>query len=284
VPLGLKIFLLSLAIVDDIGAVLVIAVFYSSGVSWAALLAAGAGFGMAYSFNRIGVRRVTIYVVLGAAIWLCFLKSGVHPTVAGVLLGLLTPASAWVGARALGDVLAAAAQRIGNPDAPSEPELWAKVATTAREAASPLERLELALHPWVAFVIMPLFALANAGVPLAFETLGDPVAVAVACGLALGKPIGIFGFSWLAVKSGLARLPAGVDWRVMLGAGCLAGVGFTMSLFIAGLALSTELLDAGKIGTLAGSTLSAVLGVTLLVWFLPRRGVQPAESREPQRT
>jgi NhaA family Na+:H+ antiporter len=284
VPLGLKIFLLSLAIVDDIGAVLVIALFYSSGVSWAALLAAGAGFGMAYFFNRIGVRRVTIYVVLGAAIWLCFLKSGVHPTVAGVLLGLLTPASAWVGARALGDVLAAAAQRIGNPDAPSEPELWAKVATTAREAASPLERLELAFHPWVAFVIMPLFALANAGVPLAFETLGDPVAVAVACGLALGKPIGIFGFSWLAVKSGLARLPAGVDWRVMLGAGCLAGVGFTMSLFIAGLALSTELLDAGKIGTLAGSTLSAVLGVTLLVWFLPRRGVQPAESREPQRT
>jgi NhaA family Na+:H+ antiporter len=160
----------------------------------------------------------------------------------------------------------------------------ARVGRTATEAVSPLERLETALHPWVAFIIMPIFALANAGVHIEPAALGHPVALAVAAGLAIGKPVGIVLFSWVAVRFGLARLPEGVNWKVMIGAGCLAGIGFTMSLFIASLALKDdpELLDAGKIGTLTGSALSAVLGSVLLLLFLPRRADngagQPGQS------
>jgi NhaA family Na+:H+ antiporter len=274
VPFGLKILLLALAIADDIGAVLVIAIFYSSNISLAALGLAALGFGVIVLLHRVGVRRVASYVAVGVCIWLAFLKSGVHPTVAGVLLGLLTPASAWIGGPALAEVLGDALHRFrGDPDGQIEhhhkPTLG-QLETAAREAVSPLERLEAALHPWVAFGIMPIFALANAGVAVAPAALGHPVALAVAAGLVLGKPIGIVLFSWLAVRAGLARLPSGVNWPAMLGAGCLAGIGFTMSLFIAGLALEGELLDAGKIGTLTGSTLSAVLGSALLLASLPR--------------
>jgi NhaA family Na+:H+ antiporter len=140
----------------------------------------------------------------------------------------------------------------------------------ARETISPLERLEYSLHPWVAFAIMPIFALANAGVVLQPAAAGHGVALAVAAGLTLGKPIGIVFFSWLAVRSGMAQLPARVSWSALIGAACLGGIGFTMSLFIAGLALDGMLLDAGKIGTLAGSTASAALGLVLLIAFLPR--------------
>ncbi len=274
VPGGLKIFLLSLAIVDDIGAVLVIAVFYAGNLSWLALALAAAGFALTYLLNRIGVRRVAVYVILGGCIWLAFLKSGVHPTVAGVLLGLLTPASAWVGDRALLEVLEDVVRRVrgqGTTVLNDESEIHDRLMTTARESVSPLRRLETALHPWVAFGIMPVFALANAGVPLDPAHLTDPVAIAVAVGLVLGKPLGIVLFSWLAVRSGLARLPDGVNWRILLGAGCLAGVGFTMSLFMASLALQGPLLEAGKIGTLGGSTLSAGLGLLLLLVFSGRR-------------
>jgi NhaA family Na+:H+ antiporter len=277
VPLGLKILLLSLAIADDIGAVLVIAVFYSSNIALGYLAAAAVGFGVLLLFNRIGVRRVAVYVVVGAAIWFAFLKSGVHPTVAGVLLGLLTPASAWVGDQAFRDVLGQTWQRFQG-DVSHDDELehhqhpsLAQLRFAAREATSPLERLERGLHPWVAFGIMPLFALANAGVAIEIGVFREPIALAVAAGLILGKPLGIVAFSWVAVAVGLARLPSGVTWRVMLGAGCLAGIGFTMSLFIAGLALPAELLDAGKTGTLSGSLVSAILGCGLLVMFLPRR-------------
>jgi NhaA family Na+:H+ antiporter len=274
VAIGLKILLLSLAIADDIGAVLVIALFYSTDISPVMLLVAALGFALTLFFNRIGVRRVPVYVVIGAGIWFAFLKSGVHPTVAGVLLGLLTPASAWVGDRTLRDVVAEVWRRLqGEQDGQVEHHhkpMLGQLQTAAREAVSPLERLETMLHPWVAFGIMPLFALANAGVRAEVASLGHPVSLSVAAGLVLGKPLGIFAFSWLAVSLGLARLPTGVNWKVMLGAGCLAGIGFTMSLFIAGLALDADLLDAGKIGTLLGSTVSAILGSVLLVIFLPR--------------
>jgi NhaA family Na+:H+ antiporter len=282
VPSGLKIFLLSLAIVDDIGAVLVIAVFYTKTISWLALALGGAGFGLIYVLNLLGVRRVPVYVVLGTGIWLAFHESGVHPTVAGVLLGLLTPASAWVGERALLDVLADLIQRVrgqGVATLHHQPEVFDRLMTAARESVSPLERLEIGLHPWVAFVIMPIFALANAGVHLNLAALMHPIALAVAAGLVLGKPLGIVFFSWLSVRLGVARLPEGVGWLVLLGAGCLAGIGFTMSLFIAGLALDGELLDAGKIGTLAGSSVSATLGSALLLCFLRRK--QSAENNAP---
>jgi len=224
VPIGLKILLLSLAIADDIGAILVIALFYSADVSLLYLSLAGGGLGLTILLSRMGVRSVLVYLILGLGIWLALLKSGVHPTIAGVLLGL----------------------------------------------TAPLARLESALHPWVAFGIMPLFALANAGVAVKLAALSHPVALAVAVGLVVGKPLGILLFSWLAVRVGVARLPAGVNWKVMLGAGCLAGIGFTMSLFIAGLALEGDLLDDGKIGTLSGSALSALVGCGLLAIFLRR--------------
>ncbi len=150
-----------------------------------------------------------------------------------------------------------------------------QLSVAAHEAVSPLERLERALHPWVAFGIMPVFALANAGVRIEPASFSHPVAWAVSAGLVLGKPVGIVLFSWLAVRLGVARLPSGVNWKVMVGAGCLAGIGFTMSLFIAGLALQGELLDAGKIGTLTGSSSSALLGCLLLWAFLPNRAVRP---------
>jgi NhaA family Na+:H+ antiporter len=275
VPLGLKMLLLTLAIVDDIGAVLVIALVYTDELALQFLVPAAAGIAACYGFNRLGVRTVPVYVILGAGIWLCFLKSGIHPTVAGVLLGLLTPASAWFARESLRDVVAGVAGRFHASQETDEEmvpheEAVDLLTKTAHETISPLDRLETALHPWVAFGIMPLFALTNAGVTLEVSALKSPVALAIATGLVLGKPLGILVFSWAAVKLGIARLPSGVSWQVLGAAGCLAGVGFTMSLFIAGLALDGDLLVAGKVGTLSGSLLSAALGLLLLSCFLPR--------------
>jgi NhaA family Na+:H+ antiporter len=223
---------------------------------------------------------------MGAGIWLAFLKSGVHPTVAGVLLGFLTTSWPWVGAADSPNVLTKVLERLvkSSDESPQKQRHRAlsRVATTAREGTSPLERLEFGLHPWVAFLIMPLFALANAGVGIEVASLGSPVALAVATGLVLGKPIGIVLFSWIATKLGLARLPAEVNWMVMLGAACLAGIGFTMSIFIAGLALQGNLLDDGKIGTLVGSTISAVFGCVLLLMFMPKRPEAPVGAQEQE--
>ncbi len=287
VPVGLKIMLLSLAIADDIGAVLVIAVFYSSDLSFVALGLAAAGFVLTYLMNRVGVRLVAAYVVVGAAIWLAFHKSGVHPTVAGVVLGLMTPARPWVDGGILANIVGELGRWLtGEEEPPAErKEELKQLSIAAREAVSPLERLETALHPWVAFGIMPLFALANAGVAIKHSALGEPVVLAVAAGLVVGKPLGIVLLSWLSVRLGLARLPTGVNWKVLLGAGCLAGIGFTMSLFIAGLALKGDenQLEAGKLGTLLGSAISAVLGCGLLLAFLPKAavGTKDAERKNP---
>ncbi len=282
VPLGLKVLLLALAIADDIGAVLVIAIFYTADISIAALGWAALGLFLAFGMNLVRVRSIGVYVVVGAAIWLALLLSGVHPTVAGVLLGLLTPASQWVGK----DILLVVTKRTLNrleetpdwDDAPDRAWLLDELSTAAVEATSPLERIEHALHPWVAFGIMPIFALANAGVVLDPSQVTHPVAVAVAAGLLFGKPLGIVLFSWVAVRSGMGRLPANVNWGGMLGASCLAGIGFTMSLFVAGLALEGELLAAAKFGTLVGSTISAALGCALLFATLPRVQHPPLES------
>jgi NhaA family Na+:H+ antiporter len=274
VSLGLKILLLTLAIVDDIGAILVIAIAYSTETS-TTYLALGLGGLVAVGICRwIGVRRIPVYIVIGAAIWLAVLKSGVHPTIAGVVLGLLTPAVPWFAERSLIRVAEGVAHRLRQDHEANSfdhhEEAVQVLTATAIESVSPLDRLETALHPWVAFAIMPLFALANAGVRVEPAAILEPVAMAVAAGLIVGKPLGILVFSWIAVRLGLARLPGGVDWRVLFGAGCLAGIGFTMSLFIAGLALEGPLLTAGKIGTLLGSTVSAVVGLSVLAWLLKR--------------
>lgn len=270
VPHGLKIFILSLAIVDDLGAIIVIAAFYSSNISFAALAAGAVGLGVCALLNQLGVRRVPIYVVVGSLVWLAFLASGVHPTVAGVMLGLLTPASAWIGDKTFSEALSSWTKNFRSTDAKKSSQVTDLI-TVAKETVSPLERLEYALHPWVAFVIMPVFALANAGVPLAIEAATSPVALAVALGLTLGKPIGILFFSWIAVQFMGSRLPAQVNWKIMLGAAFLAGIGFTMSIFIASLALEGNLLVDGKVGTMLGSAVSAVAGLTILYVFLPRK-------------
>lgn len=272
VPFGLKIFLLSLAIVDDIGAILVIAVAYSGGTDLAALAAAAGGLGLCYLLGRLGVRTIGVYALVATGVWLATLKSGVHPTIAGVALGLITPTAAWVGPAVLTHTLSTALGRVQSRGGADRDDLE-HLEFAAREASSPLERLEHGLHPWVGFVIMPLFALANAGVAVGAAGPRNPVAIAVILGLVVGKPVGIIGFSFLAVRLRLAELPTGVNWAAMAGAGCLGGIGFTMSLFVADLAFADPvLLDAAKVGILVGSAVSAVIGtVLLLVGLRPPR-------------
>lgn len=286
VPAGLKIMLLSLAIVDDLGAVLVIAFAYTAGLDLAALGLAALGLAAVLGIRFVGLRAIWVYVVLGALIWLAMVASGVHPTIAGVALGLMTPAREELGKAALTDLLESVLVRMkADPSDDSlkglNDEMVAVVEHT-QSALSPLDRLERALHPWVAFAIMPLFALANAGVAFKPDLLAAPVAVAVALGLLIGKPVGIVLFSWLSVKAGVARLPSGVNLPMLIGAGCLGGIGFTMSLFITALAFdkNATLLDTAKVGTLAGSLVSAALGSTLLLFALPRRSADALETGE----
>jgi NhaA family Na+:H+ antiporter len=224
------------------------------------------------AFQRLGVRSVPVYVAVGSLVWFAFHESGVHATIAGVILGLLTPAHSWVNDTSLEDIVEQAREvwRGTGWRVAGSPSLLGTLKTAAREAVSPLERLETGLHPWSAFLIMPIFALANAGVAFEAELLTDPVSVAVAAGLVLGKPVGIVGFSFVAVRLGVARLPDGVGWGVLTGGSALAGIGFTMSLFIAGLALDGAALDAAKVGVLVASLLSGVVGMGILLALLPR--------------
>lgn len=271
VPFGLKIFLLSLAIADDLGAVLIIALVFSDKLESLWVWGATAGFFVTYLLNVIGVRRVGVYVLVGAVIWLCFLKSGIHPTVAGVLLGLLTPVRALVPDSTFTIWLEEFWNRIHKSGSTPERrvEELTRLQFIARESVSPLQRLESTLHPWVAFGIMPLFALANAGVKLDPDRVTDSVAIAVAAGLVIGKPLGILLFCRIALKFKVAALPDGVNFPMLVGGACLAGIGFTMSLFINGLAFpDTEFAtfnEAGKIGTLMGSACSALIGATILI-------------------
>lgn len=273
VPLGLKILLLSLAIVDDLGAVLLIAFVFTESLSFELLGWAMAGFVLTYGMNRLGVRAVPIYVLVGVLIWFAVLKAGVHPTVAGVLLGLMTPASAWVSRETLNGVLGQLRTELDLlPDDPTtlHDEL-AAVEFATRESVPPLYRLENMLHPWVALAIMPIFALANAGVPIRMSAISDPLTQSVACGLIVGKPLGIGLFSFLAIKLGWARLPTGVNWTMLIGGGCLAGIGFTMSLFLTSLALPASSVDSGKLGTLLGSAISTILGMSIITYAVITR-------------
>jgi NhaA family Na+:H+ antiporter len=274
---GLRVMLLSLAIADDIGAILVIALGYTQNIHGVALLLAVAGVGVVLGLFALGVRNMAVYVLFMLLVWLALHASGIHAALAGVAFGLLAPTRSWIGKGRLG----AAARRtlcFLKGEGWSRPqELYdtlRKMEQLARKSIPPQQRFENKLHPWSGFVIMPLFALANAGVAVSPERFSDPVAVAVICGLCLGKPVGIVAASWLAVKSGLARLPGGVGWGAIMGAGFLAGIGFTMSLFISGLALAGPMLDAAKVGILAASLISAVAGASLLVYFC-RSGSSP---------
>jgi NhaA family Na+:H+ antiporter len=206
---------------------------------------------------------------MGAFIWVAVDASGIHATVTGVILGLMTPARRWVSDdrlyAILKQVIAHPVSDEGSSDTKNRETLQvAEIA--ARETLSPVERLEIALHPWVGFVIMPLFAFANAGVPISMDNLGGPVTIAILVGFAIGKPVGVLSFSWLAVRSGIAIRPPELSWGSLAGGGLLAGIGFTMALFIANLAFSEGLINSAKIGILLASVVSAIAGLMLLTW------------------
>jgi NhaA family Na+:H+ antiporter len=274
IPQSLRVFMLSLAIVDDIGAILVVAIGYSARISWPALALAAVGVAVVRGLGLLGVRNIGIYFVVGSLIWFVVDLSGIHATVTGVILGLLTPTRRWVSDERLHAILGrVVAYPAGDywGGAAEDLKVLSLAETAARETLSPVERLEILLHPWVAFGVMPLFALANAGLPMSGVDLRSPVTTAVFVGLALGKPIGISTFSWLAVRSGLALRPEGLDWKLLASGSVLAGIGFTMALFIADLAFTRHLVNAAKLGILSASVLSAVAGVALLAMQSSRR-------------
>jgi NhaA family Na+:H+ antiporter len=275
VPLSLKVFLTAIAIVDDLGAVVVIALFYTAEIAWSALGVAALVLGALVLVNRLGVRSPTPYALLGLVLWAALLESGVHATISGVLLALTIPARARIDApeflrRARLYVAEFAEDVRPERSQPTRDQHDAvhSLQVAAEHVETPLLRLEHALHPWVAFFIMPVFALANAGVSIGGDVagvLGSPVALGIILGLFLGKQIGILAFAWVAVRIGLAVLPAAVGWRQVWGVSLLCGIGFTMSLFIAGLAFDGgALLDGAKIGILAASLVSGLAGALVL--------------------
>ncbi|MGY8996306.1 MAG: Na+/H+ antiporter NhaA [Alphaproteobacteria bacterium] len=240
VPFALKVFLSALAIIDDLGAILVIAIFYTAELSVWSLAIAAVAVGALAVLNMLGVARLAPYLLVGLVLWTCVLKSGVHATLAGVVLAFFIPL-----------------KDDKNPD------------------FSPLQDLEHKLHPWVAFMILPIFGFANAGVHLgdfSLEIMFSGIPLGIALGLFIGKQIGVFGFTWLAVKLGLVKLSSDVDMRMIYGVSLLTGVGFTMSLFIGGLAFDDpDMIAKVKVGVLTGSVLSGVAGYAVLRWALSRR-------------
>lgn len=279
VPGSLRAMLLALAIIDDIAAIIIIGLFYSSGVSLGGLGVAALGLVITFLFQRLGIRSAWLYLIPGFVTWLGMLKAGVHPAIAGVLLGLITPVTHRYSAGNALDRAREALSRFGersdrreqNPHHLAEPLHELKDAEI--DLLPPAPRVETALHPWVAYGIMPLFALANAGVSLtglAFDHSFIAVAGGVGAGLILGKPIGIVLATLVGVRFGLCNLPAGVGKGGILVLGCLGGIGFTMSIFIAGLSFSEEAnLAAAKFAVLAASTVAAVAGFTLGKILLP---------------
>lgn len=278
IPQILRVFMLSLAIVDDIGAILVVAIGYSNQIVWQALLAAALATAVIPVMTRIGVRAMPVYLVMGGFIWLAVDASGVHATVTGVILGLLTPARRWVSDKRLYAILD---QVVAHPDSTEEDSSATKdrdtlqvAAIAARETLAPVERIEIALHPWVGFVVMPLFAFANAGFPLSLADTDMSLITAMVIALVVGKPTGILAFCWLAVRVGIAARPPQLSWGILAGGSALAGIGFTMALFIADRAFDDELFDSAKMGIFLASALSAVLGLSLLAWFTRLRAQQ----------
>ena len=275
-PLSLKVFLTAFAIVDDIGAVAVIAVFYTESISWAHLAVGGGLLVVLTAINWIGVRSPLVYAIVGIVIWVAFLKSGIHATVAGVALAATIPLKVRINADqfvARGRALLDEFQQAGLSGHNVLTTVQQKAALEELESASkdvesPLQRLEHFLHPWVAFGIMPLFALSNAGVILD-DTLADiltkEVALGVMLGLIVGKPVGIFMFTWIAIKSGIVTMPHGINWRQILGVAWLGGIGFTMSIFITGLAFDdAALVSQAKIGILVASLIAGAGGYLIL--------------------
>ncbi|MCF3192127.1 Na+/H+ antiporter NhaA [Pseudomonas bubulae] len=242
VPVSLKLFLMTLAIIDDLGAIIVIAVFYSSELSGMSLLLAAACLIVLIAMNRMGVIKVAPYMIVGLILWVCVLKSGVHATLAGVTLAFCIPLR------------------------------------TKNSETSPLMSIEHTLHPWVAYAILPLFAFANAGVSLAGVSLHSFVShvpMGIAAGLLIGKTLGVFGLTWIAIKTGMAALPAGANWGQVFGVAILCGIGFTMSLFVGSLAFvaGSDYVGMDRMGILTGSILAALIGYGVTLFFSRKQPV-----------
>lgn len=277
VPLALKVFFTALAIADDLGAVLIIAIFYNKGIVWFSLAIGAIIFLTLLALNWLGVRRPLPYGVLGVGLWLAFLQSGVHPTIAGVLLAITIPSRTVASREAF---LAQCISTLGGFQ-PAQTDHDERALSNRQQAAAhtleaiaeriqtPAQRLEHSITPWATYLVLPIFALANAGVALEgdiVEALTGPLALGIILGLVLGKPIGVSLFTWLAVKIGIAEMPSRVSWLQLVSAAFLAGIGFTMSLFITNSAFaSPQLISTAKISILVASLIAGLLGSILLI-------------------
>ncbi|MBI5290196.1 MAG: Na+/H+ antiporter NhaA [Chloroflexi bacterium] len=275
VPVSLKVFLLALAIADDLGAIAVIAVFYTDDLKLEWLGFAVALLGLTYVMGRAGIRDVIVYVGIAIVAWVAVHESGVHATIAGVAFGLMTPIKPIFSREHLSSsaldlvVQAREAEGRGGPGDDDRNAALRDLEELARESQPILDRLEHALHPWTSYVIIPIFALANAGVDLGGDAISaaatSRVTAGVAVGLMLGKPLGILAFSWLAVRTGIAALPASATWSHILGVGFIAGIGFTVSIFVSNLAYTdAAFVQEAKLGILGGSLLAGVIGLAAL--------------------
>jgi NhaA family Na+:H+ antiporter len=283
VPFSMKIFLVALAIADDIGALTIIAIFYTDHVDLQALAIAAAALAAIVAMNRAGVRNVNVYIVAGIVMWVATFESGIHATIAGVILGLLTPASPFYAptdfAATADDLVESYRGALDSGDEDAQEALLGQVEDLSQGTEAPLDRLERALHPWVSYAVVPLFALANAGVALSGDTIGGAVDSSVTQGvflaLLIGKPAGIFAATWVSVRCGLCQLPSGASLRHVLGIGLLAGIGFTVSLLVNGLAFSENAaFDQAKLGVLGASICAGGVGFAFL-WLTGR---EPAEA------
>jgi len=273
IPPAIRVLLLALAIIDDIGAIVIIALFYSTGVSLLGLAIAGGGALLILVLQRLAVRRSLVYMVPAALIWFGMLRAGIHPTIAGVIVGMLTPVKSWFGREGFVSAAQSAIDDAGQQERDLLEPLR-RMKQAQREAVSPVERHQSTLHPWVAYGIMPLFALANAGVNIRDVAIADATSarlmLGIVLGLGLGKPLGIGLASFVSVRLGVCALPRGVGWAGILLVGIVAGIGFTMAIFIAGLAFANPAtLGAAKLAVLVGSLLAAACGVLFGKVMLP---------------
>jgi NhaA family Na+:H+ antiporter len=275
VPFSLRVFLLALAIADDIGGIIVIAIFYATGIDAFALGLSALTLLVIAIMNRSGVRTINIYVVVGAILWLTMLESGVHAALSGVILGLMAPASYFYNPATFAAAAQDLVERFKLASAAESDEVQANILAQMEDLTqgteAPLERLERALHRWVGFGVVPLFALANAGVHVSGDTadaaISSPISQGVFLGLLVGKPVGIFLVTWIAVRLGICEMPRGATWPQVFGIGILGGIGFTVSLLITDLAFKEDLfIDEAKLGVLVASVAAALLGLVFLLF------------------
>ena len=282
-PAELRVFLLGLAVVDDLGVIAVIATFYTETIHWTELGLGVATFAFIAGCIRLGVRSLGLYLIMSLVMWLFFLESGVHATLAGVLLAAIVPSQPDLHRRdyaaVIDDLLHDFRLAMENGDEERAEAIVERIERLSRGTEGPLERLEEMVHPWVSFVILPIFALANAGIVFTTDSLSDALAssvtMGIAAGLLLGKALGIFGLTWLAVRLGVGQLPSGVGWRHVLGVGFLGGIGFTVAIFVSAIAFTDQaLVDQAKMGVFGSSILAGAAGY-LFLRFAGARASEP---------